>query len=97
MLRTGPARVLVLRQIITTALQTGGDLWVENGQMGGWMISEVHRFSLVSPQIVYTTPILGAQDILNIQQTCSLPLRDINRQSLDPRKKGHLALLPTSA
>ena len=37
MLRTGPARVLGLQEIITADLETGGDLWVENGQMGGRM------------------------------------------------------------
>jgi hypothetical protein len=45
MLRTGPARVLGLQEIITADLETGGDLWVENGQMGGRMVNEVHQFS----------------------------------------------------
>lgn len=57
-LRTGPALVLGLQEIITAALQMRGDLWVENGQMGGWIVKEIHQFFLVPPQIIYTTPIL---------------------------------------
>lgn len=34
MLRTGPACELGLRGIV--ALRMGGDLWVEDGQMGAW-------------------------------------------------------------
>lgn len=58
MLRTGPARLLGLREIITVALQMGGDLCVKNGQMGGWIVYEMYQFSLVPPQIIYTTHIL---------------------------------------
>lgn len=56
-LRTGPARVLGLQEMITAALPTGGDLWVEHGWRGGWMADDIPQFSLVSPQIIYTTPI----------------------------------------
>lgn len=56
-LRTGPARVLGLPEMIAAALPTGGDLWVEHGRRGGWMADEIPQFSLVSPQIIYTTPI----------------------------------------
>lgn len=42
MLRTGPACVLGLWEIVTTALHKGGNLWVEN--MGRGWVRGVHQF-----------------------------------------------------
>lgn len=49
--------MLGLPEMIAAALPTGGDLWVEHGRRGGWMADEIPQLSLVSPQIIYTTPI----------------------------------------
>lgn len=62
MLRTGPACELGLRGIV--ALRMGGDLWVEDGQMGAWNLPVLpfppsnclHRSHLVCTRyILYST------------------------------------------